>query len=189
MTAHATSQRLSGDTARLPDLKSDELVRFGRHLSLPGVGTKGQEKIKAARVAIVGLGGLGCPAAMYLAAAGVGTLGLIDGDRVDVSNLQRQVLYGDADVGHRKVDVATRRLQQMNPALAVEPYPFALDSRNALDVLPRYDIVLDGTDNYPHQRCDRPVRYPARPRQRPAFRGSGVAVWLSRRTLLSLPVS
>ena len=149
MTAHATSQRLSGDTARLPDLKSDELVRFGRHLSLPGVGTKGQEKLKAARVAIVGLGGLGCPAAMYLAAAGVGTLGLIDGDRVDVSNLQRQVLYGDADVGHRKVDVATRRLQQMNPALAVEPYPFALDSRNALDVLPRYDIVLDGTDNFP----------------------------------------
>lgn len=130
-------------------LTADELVRYGRHLSLPGVGVQGQERLKGARVAIVGLGGLGTPAAMYLAAAGVGTLGLIDGDRVDVSNLQRQVLYGDADIGQRKVEVATRRLQEMNPRLTVDAHPHALDSSNALETLRPFDIILDGTDNFP----------------------------------------
>src|SRR5512145_2342383 len=100
-------------------LTRDELVRYGRHLSLGEFGARGQKRLKSARVAIVGLGGLGSPAAMYLAAAGVGTIGLIDGDRVDLSNLQRQVLYGDSDVGRLKVDVAAERLARMNPDLAI----------------------------------------------------------------------
>lgn len=133
----------------LSTLRPDELVRYGRHLSLPGVGTSGQERLKAAKVAIVGLGGLGSPAAMYLAAAGVGTLGLIDGDRVDVSNLQRQVLYGDADVGRPKVDVAARKISQQNPNVALELYSARLDSTNAIDVLEMFDVVLDGSDNFP----------------------------------------
>lgn len=113
------------------------------------MGIEGQRRLKDAKVAIVGLGGLGSPAAMYLAAAGVGTLGLIDGDRVDLSNLQRQVLYGDADVGERKADVATRRLRQMNPHVTLHAHPRALASHNALELLGGYDIVLDGTDNFP----------------------------------------
>lgn len=149
MTAHAAPGGPFLDSNFRASLSPDELVRYGRHLSLPGVGLEGQEKLKAASVAIVGLGGLGSPAAMYLAAAGVGTLGLIDGDQVDLSNLQRQVLYGDSDVGVRKVDVAARRLSQMNPAVVLRPYPWRLDSGNALDVLRDYDIVLDGTDNFP----------------------------------------
>jgi len=130
-------------------LGPDELVRYSRHLSLPGVGTAGQERLKTASVAIVGLGGLGSPAAMYLAAAGVGTIGLIDGDRIDLSNLQRQVLYVDDDVGQRKVDVAARRLTSMNPEVAIVPFPRRLDSGNALDVLQGFDVVLDGSDNFP----------------------------------------
>ena len=133
----------------LSPLRPDEIVRYGRHLSLPGVGTTGQERLKEAKVAIVGLGGLGSPAAMYLAAAGVGTVGLIDGDRVDVSNLQRQVLYGDADVGRPKVDVAAQRISQQNPNVALELYPERLDSTTAIEVLERFDIVLDGSDNFP----------------------------------------
>lgn len=130
-------------------LRPDELVRYGRHLSLPGFGMRGQERLKTAKVAIVGLGGLGSPAAMYLAAAGVGTIGLIDGDRVDLSNLQRQVLYGDSDVGRPKVDVAAERLARMNPDLVIQRYPRRLDSGNALAVLGNFDIVLDGSDNFP----------------------------------------
>lgn len=130
-------------------LRPDELVRYGRHLSLPGVGMRGQERLKSAKVAIVGVGGLGSPAAMYLAAAGVGTIGLIDGDRVDLSNLQRQVLYGDSDVGRPKVDVAAERLARMNPDLVIQRYPRRLDSSNALAVLGNFDIVLDGSDNFP----------------------------------------
>jgi adenylyltransferase/sulfurtransferase len=130
-------------------LRPDELVRYGRHLSLPDVGLAGQERLKAARVAVVGLGGLGSPAAMYLTAAGVGTIGLIDGDRVDLSNLQRQVLYGDEDVGERKVDVAARRLSRMNPEIELRLVPARLDSTNAIAALEDYDIVLDGSDNFP----------------------------------------
>lgn len=130
-------------------LRPDELVRYGRHLSLQDFGLEAQERLKSARVAVVGLGGLGCPAVMYLAAAGVGTIGLIDGDRVDLSNLQRQVLYGDDDIGERKVDVAARKLARMNPDVNIRQHPVRLDSGNALDVLAGYDIVLDGTDNFP----------------------------------------
>jgi adenylyltransferase/sulfurtransferase len=116
---------------------------------LPDFGLAGQERLKAAKVAVVGLGGLGSPAAMYLTAAGVGTIGLIDGDRIDLSNLQRQVLYGDEDVGQRKVDVAARRLGRMNPGVELRLVPARLDSTNALGALEDYDIVLDGSDNFP----------------------------------------
>jgi adenylyltransferase/sulfurtransferase len=137
------------DTGLVSSLRPDELVRYGRHLSLTEVGTAGQERLKAAKVAIVGLGGLGSPAALYLAAAGVGTLGLIDGDQVDVSNLQRQVLYGDADLGKPKAEVAQRRIASQNPNVRVEPVAQRLDSSNAMAVLGDYDIVLDGSDNFP----------------------------------------
>jgi molybdopterin/thiamine biosynthesis adenylyltransferase/rhodanese-related sulfurtransferase len=130
-------------------LGPDELARYGRHVTLPEFGVEGQQRLKAAKVAIVGLGGLGSPAAMYLAAAGIGTLGLIDGDRVDVSNLQRQVLYGDADVGSSKVDVASRRLARMNPGVRIQSFATRLDSRNALEILQDFNIVLDGSDNFP----------------------------------------
>ena len=134
---------------RAPDLRPDELVRYGRHLSLPEFGLAGQQRLKGSRVAIVGLGGLGSPAALYLAAAGVGTLGLIDGDRVDLTNLQRQVLYDEGDLGALKVEVASQKLGRMNPAISLVGHPRRLDSSNALEVLQAFDIVLDGTDNFP----------------------------------------
>ena len=130
-------------------LRPDELARYGRHLALPEFGLEGQQRLKAAKVAIVGLGGLGSPAALYLAAAGVGTLGLIDGDRVDASNLQRQVLYDDTDVGLSKVEVASRRLVRMNPNLEIRSFATRLDSTNAFEILRDFDIVLDGSDNFP----------------------------------------
>jgi sulfur-carrier protein adenylyltransferase/sulfurtransferase len=127
----------------------DEVTRYARHFSLPGFGREGQQKLSAARVAIVGVGGLGTPAALYLAAAGVGTLGLIDFDVVDLSNLQRQVIYGTADVGRRKVDIAAMRLRQMNPHVNVVTHDVRLARTNALEILGGYDIVIDGTDNFP----------------------------------------
>jgi molybdopterin/thiamine biosynthesis adenylyltransferase/rhodanese-related sulfurtransferase len=133
----------------LSPLRPDELVRYGRHLSLPGFGTAGQERLRAAKVAIVGLGGLGSPAAMYLAAAGIGTIGLIDGDRVDVSNLQRQVLYGDDDVGQLKVVAAARRLSAQNPNVTLESFSSRIEASNAMAVLEGFDVVLDGSDNFP----------------------------------------
>lgn len=130
-------------------LNAEEVRRYSRHLLLPEIGEAGQQRLKGARVAIIGLGGLGSPAALYLAAAGVGTLGLVDPDRVDVTNLQRQVLYSDADVGRPKCTVARERLTALNPGLAVEPFPVALTAANALDILREFDLILDGTDNFP----------------------------------------
>jgi sulfur-carrier protein adenylyltransferase/sulfurtransferase len=127
----------------------DEIARYARHFSLPGFGREGQQKLSAARVAIVGVGGLGTPAGLYLAAAGVGTLGLIDFDVVDLSNLQRQVIYGTADVGRRKVDVAATRLREMNPHVNVVTHDVRLTRTNALEILGGYDVVIDGTDNFP----------------------------------------
>jgi len=149
MPRHAPTGGSAREVGSHDQLRPDELIRYGRHLSLPNVGLAGQEKLRAARVAIVGLGGLGSPAAMYLAAAGVGTLGLIDGDRVELSNLQRQVLYGDEDVGRPKVDVAARRLSRMNPDVELMLFEGRLDSTNAMDVLQGFDVVLDGSDNFP----------------------------------------
>ncbi len=131
------------------DLRPDQYERYKRHLILPELGLRGQQALLEARVLLVGAGGLGCPLAQYLAAAGVGTLGLVDFDVVDVSNLQRQVLYGTADVGRPKLEVARERIAAQNPDVAVEPHPVHLSSENALEILGAYDVVVDGTDNFP----------------------------------------
>jgi adenylyltransferase/sulfurtransferase len=135
--------------ADLPALTSDEVRRYSRHLLLPEVGMDGQRALKAAKVLCVGAGGLGSPVAMYLAAAGVGTLGLVDFDVVDDSNLQRQILHGTPDVGRKKLDSARDTLHALNPYVHVETHDTALSSANALDLFAPYDIVVDGTDNFP----------------------------------------
>jgi adenylyltransferase/sulfurtransferase len=130
------------------DLTPDEWRRYDRHLSLPGVGPEGQARLKAARVLLVGAGGLGAPTALYLAAAGVGTLGLVDHDLVDTSNLQRQLLHGTRDVGRPKLASARDRLHDVNPHVQVELHDAWLTAANALDLVAAYDIVVDGTDNF-----------------------------------------
>jgi molybdopterin/thiamine biosynthesis adenylyltransferase/rhodanese-related sulfurtransferase len=130
-------------------LSADEIRRYSRHLVLPEVGLEGQQAIKAARVLCVGAGGLGSPVSMYLAAAGVGTLGIVDDDFVDVSNLQRQILHMTRDVGRPKIESARERLNGINPEIRVETHASALSSANALDLVSRYDIVVDGSDNFP----------------------------------------
>jgi sulfur-carrier protein adenylyltransferase/sulfurtransferase len=132
----------------MTELTQDEIKRYNRHLTLPEVGTDGQKKLKAASVAVVGLGGLGSPLSLYLAAAGVGRLGLIDFDIVDYSNLQRQVIHSTKDVGRPKLDSAEDRLRGLNPALHIDRYETRLTSENALSILGAYDIVVDGTDNF-----------------------------------------
>jgi adenylyltransferase/sulfurtransferase len=133
----------------LPELTRNELARYSRHLILPEVGEEGQRKLKAARVLCVGTGGLGSPLALYLAAAGVGTLGLVDFDVVDASNLQRQIIHSTADIGRKKLDSAAERLQALNPDLNVVKHDTRLASANALDILKDYDVIADGTDNFP----------------------------------------
>lgn len=132
-----------------PKLRPDQYERYKRHLSLPDFGAAGQTRLLESRVLLIGAGGLGCPLAQYLAAAGVGTLGLMDYDVVDPSNLQRQVLYGTADVGRLKVDVARERILAMNPDVKVELHAVQLTSENALGIFADYDVVVDGTDNFP----------------------------------------
>ena len=139
----------STSPSQLPELTRDELSRYARHLILPEVGVEGQQKLKAARVLCVGAGGLGSPLALYLAAAGVGTLGLVDFDVVDASNLQRQILHSTRDVGRMKLDSAEERLAALNPAVHVVKHETMLSSANALEILKDYDIVADGTDNFP----------------------------------------
>ncbi|MFN2386248.1 MAG: molybdopterin-synthase adenylyltransferase MoeB [Thermoanaerobaculia bacterium] len=134
---------------RPAELSSEELRRYARHLVLPHVGLAGQEKLKRARVLVVGAGGLGSPLAMYLAAAGVGTLGLADCDPVEESNLHRQVLYGTSDVGRPKTEAAAQRLKETNPHVAIETFPERLSSANALEIVKSFDVVADGTDNFP----------------------------------------
>jgi adenylyltransferase/sulfurtransferase len=133
----------------LPELTTDDLSRYSRHLILPEVGMEGQRKLKAARVLCVGTGGLGSPLALYLAAAGIGTLGLVDFDIVDASNLQRQIIHSTKDIGRKKLDSAEEKLLALNPALNVVKHDTMLSSANALDILKDYDIVADGTDNFP----------------------------------------
>jgi len=130
-------------------LSSDELKRYARHLILPEFGKAGQEKLKASKVLCVGAGGLGSPMAMYLAAAGVGTIGIVDFDVVDVSNLQRQIIHGESSVGERKVVSAARRLKDINPHVKVHIHETALSSANAREIISEYDVVADGTDNFP----------------------------------------
>lgn len=129
-------------------LTADEIQRYKRHLVLREVGGQGQQKLKAARVLVVGAGGLGAPVLMYLAAAGVGTLGIIDDDRVSLDNLQRQIVHKTASVGMLKVDSAAATLQQINPHVAVETHPFRLDASNALDLFGCFDVIVDGSDNF-----------------------------------------
>ncbi len=133
----------------LPELTNDEIKRYSRHLIMPEVGVEGQRKLKAAKVLCIGAGGLGSPAAMYLAAAGVGTLGMVDFDVVDFSNLQRQILHGTPDVGRSKLASARDRLNALNPNVTIESHETALSSQNALDLFEPYDVILDGTDNFP----------------------------------------
>ncbi len=134
--------------ATLPELTPDDLQRYGRHLILPEVGVEGQRRLKAARVLCVGTGGLGAPLALYLAAAGIGTLGLVDFDTVDASNLQRQIIHSTPDVGKLKVDSAANKLHALNPSLRIVKHNVMLTSANALEIFKDYDVVADGTDNF-----------------------------------------
>jgi adenylyltransferase/sulfurtransferase len=134
---------------QLPELTREELTRYARHVILPDVGIEGQRRLKAARVLCIGAGGLGSPAMMYLAAAGIGTLGIVDDDNVDASNLQRQILHDTAGTGRPKVESARDRLKALNPNVSVEMHHVRLTSANALDMIGRYDVVLDGADNFP----------------------------------------
>jgi adenylyltransferase/sulfurtransferase len=135
-------------TRALPPLTPSELRRYGRHLLLPELGLAGQQRLKASSVMVVGAGGLGSPAAIYLATAGVGRIGLVDFDTVDATNLHRQILHGTADVGRSKLDSARDHLADLNPEVTLETHEARLTSENALDLLGRYDVVLDGTDNF-----------------------------------------
>ena len=130
-------------------LRPDQYERYKRHLILPQLGLRGQEALLSGSVLVVGAGGLGCPLAQYLAAAGVGRLGLVDFDVVDASNLQRQVLYGTADVGRPKLEVAAERVRAQNPDVRLDLHPLHLGSGNAMEILAPYDVVVDGTDNFP----------------------------------------
>lgn len=129
-------------------LTEKEIVRYSRHLLLSEIGTEGQEKLKKARVLVVGAGGLGCPVLLYLTAAGVGTIGIVDDDSVDETNLQRQVLFNTEDVGHKKADVAKKKLQLQNPNVNLVSYLSCLTTANALEIFSDYDIIVDGTDNF-----------------------------------------
>src|ERR1043166_8007482 len=137
------------DIATLPELTNDEVKRYSRHLIMPEVGIDGQRKLKAGSVLCIGAGGLGSPPAMYLAAAGIGRLGMVDFDVVDFSNLQRQILHGTPDVGRPKLDSAKDRLGALNPEIQIDTYETALSSENALKLFEPYDIIVDGTDNFP----------------------------------------
>jgi sulfur-carrier protein adenylyltransferase/sulfurtransferase len=132
-----------------PQLNNDEIKRYSRHLIMPEVGMDGQRRLKAGSVLCIGAGGLGSPAAMYLAAAGVGRIGLVDFDVVDFSNLQRQIIHGTPDVGRSKLASAKDRINAINPNVEVETYEVALSSANALELFESYDVILDGTDNFP----------------------------------------
>jgi molybdopterin/thiamine biosynthesis adenylyltransferase/rhodanese-related sulfurtransferase len=130
-------------------LNNDEILRYSRHLIMPEVGMEGQQKLKAARVLCIGAGGLGSPLALYLAAAGVGTLGIVDFDVVDYTNLQRQIIHTTADVGRKKLDSAAETLKAINPFVDVQKFETRLSSANAIDLFRQFDIVADGTDNFP----------------------------------------
>jgi adenylyltransferase/sulfurtransferase len=142
MTASTLPERATNDLA------PDEYLRYSRHLILPEIGIDGQRKLRQARVLLVGAGGLGSPAALYLAAAGVGTLGLVDFDAVDASNLQRQILHGTADIGRSKLDSARDRLHDINPHVHVEGFPVRLSAENAREIAEGFDVIVDGTDNF-----------------------------------------
>jgi adenylyltransferase/sulfurtransferase len=138
-----------GKQQKLPELSNEEIARYSRHLILPEVGMEGQKKLKAAKVLCVGTGGLGSPLALYLAAAGIGTLGLVDFDVVDSSNLQRQIIHSTNDVGRPKIDSAEEKLKGLNPFIEVVKFDTMLSSANALEIISQFDVIADGTDNFP----------------------------------------
>src|ERR1700685_1669082 len=145
---------IAGGSVGLPEpetvtLTNEEVARYSRHLILPEVGMQVQLKLKQAKVVLIGAGGLGAPLGLYLAAAGIGRIGIVDFDVVDASNLQPQVIHGTGDVGRKKLDSAADRMLEINPNVAVDKHDVALSSENALDILKDYDIVVDGTDNFP----------------------------------------
>jgi adenylyltransferase/sulfurtransferase len=140
---------IAGGSGDAPALSNDEILRYSRHLIMPEVGMEGQQKLKAARVLCVGAGGLGSPLTLYLAAAGVGTLGLVDFDVVDYTNLQRQIIHSTKDVGRKKLDSAAEKLKAINPYLDVRTFETRLTSDNALELVREFDMVVDGTDNFP----------------------------------------
>src|SRR5579863_3146385 len=144
------SNFLMATTTEIPvTLNKDEILRYSRHLIMPEVGMEGQQKLKAARVLCIGTGGLGSPLALYLAAAGVGTLGLVDFDVVDYTNLQRQIIHSTADVGRKKLDSAADKLKGINPFLTLKTFDTRLSSENALKLFRDFDVIADGTDNFP----------------------------------------
>jgi sulfur-carrier protein adenylyltransferase/sulfurtransferase len=132
-----------------PQLSNEEIARYSRHLIMPEVALDGQKKLKSSRVLTIGAGGLGSPLALYLAAAGVGTLGIVDFDIVDESNLQRQIIHGTSDIGRPKMESARDRIQDINPNVSVEAFEEALSSENALEIFQDFDVIVDGTDNFP----------------------------------------
>src|SRR5215210_4806742 len=134
-------------------LSTDQVNRYKRHLILPEVGVEGQTKLLNAKVLCIGAGGLGCPISLYLAAAGVGTIGLVDIDVVSPSNLQRQILFGVSDIGADKVSAAAKRLKDVNPDLKVIEHKTIINSSNVMEIIKDYDIVIDGTDNFPTRYC------------------------------------
>jgi sulfur-carrier protein adenylyltransferase/sulfurtransferase len=153
-TLHGAGKKMNMATtlehpAALPELSNNEIARYSRHLILPEVGMEGQQRLKAAKVLCVGTGGLGAPLTFYLAAAGIGTIGLVDFDVVDESNLQRQIIHSTADVGRPKIDSAAEKLQALNPYLKIVKHETMLTSANAMEIIKDYDIVADGTDNFP----------------------------------------
>ena len=188
-----TRWRAEGREWRTPEgLSGDQRARYARHLILGGVGEAGQKKLLAAKVLVIGAGGLGSPAALYLAAAGVGTIGIVDFDVVDASNLQRQVLHNTRTVGHLKVDSARDTLTALNPDVKVEPYAERLTSKNALELMLGYDVVVDGGDKLPdalsRQRRLTPSPDTGGPRFDLPLRGPGHGVHSLRRAVLSLSV-
>src|SRR5260370_5612099 len=133
----------------IPTLNKDEILRYSRHLIMPEVGMEGQLKLKAAKVLCIGAGGLGSPLILYLAAAGVGTLGIVDFDVVDFTNLQRQIIHTTADVGRKKLDSAEQTINEINPFVEVKKFETLLNSENALQLFRDFDVIVDGTDNFP----------------------------------------
>ena len=133
----------------MPELTRDEILRYSRHLIMPEVTLEGQVRLKRTRVLCVGAGGLGSPLTLYLAAAGVGTIGVVEYDTVDLTNIQRQILYGTGDVGRPKLEAASERLRDLNPSIEIVPHAARLTSENVMEIVAPYDIVADGTDNFP----------------------------------------
>ncbi|MFZ0633893.1 MAG: molybdopterin-synthase adenylyltransferase MoeB [Candidatus Acidiferrales bacterium] len=147
----ATKTGIAGPAAKdnATTLSNDEILRYSRHLIMPEVGMDGQLKLKRARVLLVGTGGLGAPLGLYLAAAGVGRIGVVDFDKIDFTNLQRQIMFGTSDVGRPKIEAAAERLGNLNPEIQIDRYETQLTSANALEIFRDYDIIVDGTDNFP----------------------------------------